>query len=396
MTTPLLLQGDALHLPLRDASVQCCVCSPPYYGLRSYGIGAEQGEIGLEGTLEGYLAALVAVFREVWRVLRPDGTCWVNIGDSYASRSRSATFHGGKGDARQRERSIPHGLKPKDLCMVPARLALALQADGWTLRSEIVWAKPNPMPESVQDRPTRSHEMVYLFSKSPHYYYDGEAVREPAIMRPQCRLTPQPRREGRHAADGWAEPRVLRDVPALDGNPAGRNMRSVWSLSTEPTWFAHFATFPTALVRRCILAGTSAYGCCAACGAPWTRGRTHTDLVDASANGSRFDRGKSAHHGQVQAGPRYVSVPTDWSPTCACQAAVQPCTVLDPFCGSGTTLLVARELGRHGIGLDLSWPYLTLIARERLGFTALDRWEGLAPPRVPVGYADLPLFQEDR
>ena len=187
----MLLNADALHIPLADRSIHCVVTSPPYYALRNYGVA---GQIGLEQTPEIYLDHLVAVFREVWRVLRDDGTCWINMGDSYAGSGGAHTRdHANPGLSRSAERDgVAHyrsdggrgpdktgnGLKPKDLMMMPARLALALQADGWYLRSVIIWAKPNPMPESVTDRPTTAHEYIYLMAKSEHYFYDAYAVRE--------------------------------------------------------------------------------------------------------------------------------------------------------------------------------------------------------------------------
>lgn len=358
MSTPLLLQGTALHLPLRDASVQCVVCSPPYFGLRDYGTGTWHGgdpacdhstprsrgddirpgdkpgtskgsrpntqqvcaccgatrvdaQIGLEPTLEAYLAALVAVFREVHRVLHPDGTCWINIGDSYnaAGRNSHGTRIGYKQGTNRASatgqdwpRSSEVTLKEKDLCMVPARLALALQASGWYLRSAITWCKTAPMPESVQDRPTRATEQIYLLTKQPTYYYNADAVRV-------------------YGGSGWHGSSFVSDYDEATKaglghqarhEHAGHNLWDYWLLGPEPTANGHYASFPPALVKRCIQAG---------------------------------------------------SRPGD--------------LVCDPFCGSGTTMLVARELRRASVGLDLSLPYLRL-AQQRLGCT----------------YNHLPLFQE--
>lgn len=213
----LLVEGDcAVALPyLPDQSVQCCVTSPPYWSLRDYQI---DGQIGLEHSVDQFINRLVGVFAEVKRVLRDDGVLWVNIGDAYTSGDRAYRAPDKKNPARAMtfRPNTPDGLKPKDLIGIPWRLAFALQKDGWYLRSDIVWHKPNCMPESVKDRLTRAHEYVFLLSKSEHYYYDSEAIRE----------------------------------------SNGRNRRTIWSIPTQPFKGAHFATFPPALVEPCILAGS--------------------------------------------------------------------------------------------------------------------------------------------
>ena len=259
----LLVQADARALPLAACSVQCCVTSPPYYGLRDYGI---TGQIGLETTPEAYLAALVAVFREVRRVLRDDGTCWVVIGDSYAAGKTGRADHG-SGDPTSRlgprhdgipggrppgpvaQRNSPAGMPGKNLCLIPARLAMALQADGWIVRSEIIWAKPNPMPESVQDRLTRSHETVWLLVKNTRYFYDAVAINEPASAQTHGGATPSQHKRW-HL--GLASQKTTLGV----ATPPTRNARDVWTIPTVPYPGAHFATFPPALVRRCLLAGS--------------------------------------------------------------------------------------------------------------------------------------------
>jgi len=221
-----LIVGDTRdelrHLP--DGAFNCCVTSPPYWGLRDYGYDAQ---IGAEQTVEKYIASLVDVFREVRRTLRDDGTLWLNIGDSYTSGNRTWRDPDKKNPARgmSYRAPTPDGLKPKDLIGIPWRLAFALQADGWFLRSDIVWYKPNCQPESVKDRPTQAHEYVFLLSKAQDYYYDVTSVREPT-------------KDGRST----------------------RNRRSVWEISTEPYAGAHFAVFPKALVRPCVLAGSPAGG----------------------------------------------------------------------------------------------------------------------------------------
>jgi DNA modification methylase len=355
-----ILTGDCRDiLPTLEAeSVQCCITSPPYWGLRDYGTAEWEGgdvdcdhtttrrnhgdekqstsngtsrdslagltecrncgarridsQLGLEATPEEYIANMVAVFREVKRVLRDDGTLWLNMGDSYASSppgnktvgvSDKSTLHGinGLSDAyrqtlsssvQQKRNTVVGRLKPKDLCMMPARLAMALQADGWYLRSEIVWHKPNPMPESVTDRPTKAHEMIYLLAKQERYFYDAEAIREPA--------TPQQRtgdNEYQCPSDIILAATGKRHGPTRLNGPSGdfRNKRSVWTIATQPYAEAHFATFPEEIPKLCILAG------------------------------SRVGD-----------------------------------TVLDPFAGSGTVGKVALELGRKAILIELNPDYIEL------------------------------------
>jgi DNA modification methylase len=234
--------------PIADESVQCCVTSPPYWGLRDYGVA---GQLGLERTPAEYVEKMVAVFREVRRVLRKDGTVWLNLGDCYNAYNGGAgpgsKLSGNQTKARPRLQSgygiRDSGLKPKDLVGIPWRVAFALQADGWWLRSDIVWAKPNPMPESITDRPTRAHEYVFLLTKSARYFYDADAIRT-AIQQPAAISRRHAGFNGR-----W-------DALSKEQQAAGANARTVWSIATEPYAEAHFATFPTELARRCILAGS--------------------------------------------------------------------------------------------------------------------------------------------
>ena len=301
------------------------ITSPPYWGLRDYGLGARG--IGLEPTPEAYVATLAEVFREVQRVLRDDGTCWLNCGDCYQSGSRggynreragvSKNIGATASDFSNAPNRLPQeGLKDKDLVGMPWRVAFALQADGWYLRSDIIWAKPNPMPESVTDRPTTAHEHVFLLAKRASYYYDAEAIKE--------RVT-----GGSHPRGGGVHPKSGKNELHIDRRKRGfnarwrvkqnasfsaavknlvplRNARTVWTIGSQPYPGAHFAVFPEALVTPCVLAG-------------------------------------SAH----------------W------QADPRRCVVLDPFCGSGTVGVVARRHGRAFLGCDLKWDYL-LQVRARL------------------------------
>ena len=237
---------------LADESVNTCITSPPYYGLRDYG---ESDQLGLEETPEQFGDNLVQVFREVKRVLRDDGTVWLNLGDSYAMsniRGGDKEFSGNVGAHNHYEKStkkvkknIPNGLKPKDLIGIPWRVAFALQADGWYLRQDIIWHKPNPMPESVKDRCTKAHEYIFLLSKSPKYYFDNEAIKEDAKF-PDGPNTPSSIK----AVDGV----YSANLQKIGANPK-RNKRDVWTITTKPYKEAHFATFPMDLIEPCVLAG---------------------------------------------------------------------------------------------------------------------------------------------
>jgi DNA modification methylase len=295
--------GDcaAILATLAAGSVHVCVTSPPYWGLRDYG-HAEQ--LGLEPTPEEYVARMVGVFREVRRVLRDDGTLWLNLGDSYVGNA------GPGGEDSRTCDSAPNaqerigmtkrgsGLKPKDLCGIPWRVAFALQADGWYLRSDIIWAKPNPRPESVTDRPTKAHEYLFLLSKGARYFYDAEAVKETATSfgRRHCKDSPGPKMQDARAQGIYGDSGDL----SCNYERADRNLRTVWSIATQPYSGAHFAVMPPALVEPCIKAGSPAGG-----------------------------------------------------------------LVLDPFSGAGTVGLVAMRLGRSFVGCELNSAYAE-IARSRL------------------------------
>lgn len=301
MSNYTLLQGHCLEVlrTLPAESVQTCITSPPYFGLRDYGC---DGQIGLESTPDAFVSSLVDVFAEVHRVLKSDGTLWLNLGDSYNGASSNRTGQNGYNDRRtNRDKRFStggiDGLKSKDLIGIPWRVAFALQQYGWYLRQDIIWHKPNPMPESVTDRCTKAHEYIFLLSKSDRYFYDNEAIKEPVSDTSLKR-----------AEYGWNCDRPSTKNASMGGtgihtekmgtrfvNPSGRNKRSVWTVCTKPYKGAHFAVYPTELIRPCILAG---------------------------------------------------SRPGD--------------TVLDPFNGSGTTGFVSMEERRKYIGIDINDEYLAI------------------------------------
>lgn len=359
-----ILNGDVIAClrSLPDACVQCVVTSPPYWGLRDYSV---EGQIGLEPTPEEHVEKMVEVFREVKRVLRDDGTLWLNYGDCYAASSRKdENGCSNRSEFPEMPGWSPSGLlKPKDLVGMPWRIAFALQADGWYLRSDIIWSKPNPMPESVTDRPTKSHEYVFLFAKSKKYYYDADAVREEHESLKYLQRGKTLDNKGDYGG-------VRKDLGRSRTeyyNPAGRNRRTVWEIPTQPTPEAHFATFPEALVEPCIKAGTSERGACPECGAPWRR---VVEKGGGTTGASWHDHSNDLKRGQV--GPS-SSTPRDyyrrdigWQPSCTCGTEeTVPCIVLDPFGGSGTVAKVARDLGRSSILIEINPEYVQ-IAKKRL------------------------------
>ncbi len=385
--------GDALTVltTLRTESVHCCVTSPPYWGLRDYGVDSQ---LGLESTPELYIANMVEVFREVKRVLRKDGTLWLNMGDSYAAGGQNSGSdpedltekQRSNAGCRYERRIAPIGLKPKDLVGIPWMLAFALRTDGWYLRSDIIWSKPNPMPESVTDRPTKSHEYLFLLSKSEKYFYDSFGIKEPCVSSKSDikKMTEGKQRIGGkaltskdklHAANAASNLGNKRAV----GSPSGRNRRTVWTIATQPYKEAHFATFPESLVRPCIQAGTSEAGCCANCGAPFARKvKSGSGLGESYTPEERGRPAGSPNAGQPKGGQRdwdnHVAAQSrGFTPTCNCFHAIdniESCVVLDPFAGAGTALLVALKMGRRAIGIELNPSYVDMI-RKRLGGLAL-------------------------
>ena len=334
-----ILEGDVITRlkELPSGIVDCCITSPPYWGLRDYNAN---GQIGLEDTPEAWCEKLVAVFQEVHRVLKDTGTLWVNVGDAYMD---------------------------KQLVGQSWMLAFALRADGWYLRSDIIWAKPNPMPESVTDRPTKGHEYLFLLSKQPKYFYDADAVREPHVRLWDEKNGGNLSGKGIHKLnDGFTD---IGDRTDMKPNPAGRNRRTVWTIATQPMPDAHFATFPEKLVEPCILAGTSERGYCEACGKPWVRVVERGELVgkDRGGNykGRNVDAGVKINHGTP--GLSYENTTTGWQPTCDCDASTIPGLVLDPFMGSGTTALVAARLGRNFTGTELNPEYIKIADKRICG-----------------------------
>lgn len=358
---------------LPDKSVHCVITSPPYFGLRDYG---HDGQIGQEVSPQEFVEAMLSVFREVHRVLRDDGTLWLNLGDSYAGSGKGRNADGTANvdpNSKQAtslgtilgtlQKATPDGLKAKDLMGIPWEVALALRNDGWYLRQDIIWNKPNAMPSSVNDRCTTSHEYIFLLTKKPRYYYDAEAIKEPAIYAGDNRGARKDSRRGTEA----------NSMSGTTG--AMKNRRSVWTINTKPYKGAHFATFPTTLVEPCILAGTSEYGCCADCGTPYVRlvekgepilqawsskGAGQYDIEEQAMRRTGIEQGSTLKH-------VVPTITVGWERDCSCETdEIVPCTVLDPFAGSGTTLAVAKGLGRNGVGCELNPEYAKL-AEKRIG-----------------------------
>jgi len=374
----LFLEGNVIDClrSLPEQSVHCVITSPPYWGLRDYGV---PGQIGLEPTPEEYVAKMVEVFREVRRVLRDDGTLWLNLGDSFAS-GKGTCFNPGGGETslgQNRKAAGVHpldrgnkstlalsGLKPKDLVGIPWMVAFALRADGWYLRSDIIWHKPNPMPESVKDRCTKSHEYIFLLTKSAQYYYDNEAIKEDAKPESEKRYK-STFHTGKKEISGQGRPGNASNTPGYKKWTGKRNKRSVWTIPTQPFPGAHFAVFPEALVEPCILAGTSEAGCCPKCGAPWVR-VVEKETVNRAGWGASnphhatpFGTHGPSLRGEGRCGDVRVTT-LGWQPTCSCGLDPVPCVTLDPFGGSGTVAKVSRDLGRDSVYCDLNPDYVRM------------------------------------
>lgn len=396
----------------------CAVTSPPYYGLRAYdtepsvwggsaqcehewgnvlpplhpgqveqtkwknanaaGAGgnastgqycskcaAWRGHLGLEPTPEMFVMHLTEIFRELRRVLRSDGTFWVNIGDCYAKTTKGSgtpTDKNGRGEGYIGA-GVPQGCKVKDLIGIPWMLAFAMRADGWYLRQEIVWTKTNPLPESTKDRPACATEKIFLFTRSKHYYYDLEAERVPSTKRSAGNNFHRPERLSFTTDAGDSR----EDARAWEASE-DRNLWNYWLIGSEGFKGAHFAVFPSEIPRRCISLGSSLKGCCPNCSAPWRR------IVERSRKATRPAREtKLEGHDDAEVGhrdkQRHVTTRTTlgWEPACECDVHGEPdmCRVIDPFSGSGTTVLTALRMGRRALGLELSEKYAG-ISRTRI------------------------------
>jgi DNA modification methylase len=337
--------GDASERlrSLPESAIDCAVTSPPYYALRDYGAS---GQIGLEGNVEAWVESLRVVFREVARILKPGGSLWLNLGDSFS-------------------RHIKYGAPPKGMLAAPERLLLALMADGWILRGKVIWSKPNGLPNSVADRLNVNYEFVYFLVREPDYFFDLDAIREPYRSRGAKRES-----IGKATTPDWAGPLAsgaqdgLRRARPADqpGHPLGKNPGSVWEIPTFGFRGSHFATFPPKLVRRPILASCPE-AVCTRCGRPWKRRVTVTRLPVGPASEApkpRDDnvmRFKDRWHTIRRVGELLP---------CGCGAPTLPGVVLDPFMGAGTVGLVAEELKRDWLGIEISDKYRKL-AMKRIG-----------------------------
>ena len=359
--TAIVLRGDARNLPLPDASVDLIVTSPPYFGLRSYTDAGEHyaGQIGSESTPAKYVAALLECTREWMRVLKPSGSMWVNLGDKYSSAPSGYVRHPGAltytGGGRR-----PYGIQPKSLLGLPWRYALGcIDQLGLILRAEVIWAKPNGLPESVTDRVRRSHEQWFHFVRQPRYFAAVDTIREPGVG---CHPRGPDARKNPNRRDGWAD--------ILAGHPLGSLPGSVWTVATEPLTVPdhlvvdHFAAFPSEWPRR-IIQGWSPSGICTACG-EGRRPVAHNDPIPGWVRGTpatRTQGGSGSGHDRVGARVTVGSRITITGEACACPdttAPTRPALVVDPFGGTGTTSLVADVLGRIGVSVDASYDYCRL------------------------------------
>ena len=411
-----LIEGSAVEQLklLPEESVHCVVTSPPYWGLRAY--GGDSGMIGMEPTFQEHLDNLVEVFTEVKRVLRADGTLWLNYGDAYTKAQGvwpdgsprlpivpTMTYKKPSEKSRPDEpsswssrhqkgmratRDNAQSWKPKDLMMMPARVAIALQEDGWWLRSEIIWHKPNPMPESAKDRPSSAHEKMFLLTKSARYFYDAVAVRTKRTINSIARDYREKGGRRAHPEEDMSRrkkhrPELLKNNTSMglakeEQMASGANLRNVWTIPVRGLKDAHFATFPPALIEPCIKAGTSELGCCYECGAPWerllkkelrpTRKAAKRNVIDerdskADSNSAGNNRQKDGHI------PGWANEyeTHGWQSTCKCSVIDEPppCVVLDPFAGSGTTGMVADRLGRDSILIEINSEYMEM-AKKRI------------------------------
>ena len=418
-----ILRGDNRNTlkTLEDKSIHTVVTSPPYWGLRDYGTATWEGgdtncdhvanpqatkkmgneefnknrpsreetktkgyyenicpkcgarridnQLGLEETPEEYVNNLVDVFREIKRVLRDDGTVWLNLGDSYSSGGRRTTTNQslrGDKDYGVTRPAPSKGIKPKDLIGIPWRVAFALQQDGWYLRQDIIWHKPNPMPESVRDRCTKAHEYIFLLSKNVKYYYDHEAIKEPSAEGTLLRLSQKNLQNQKGLERAHAGVKSNGNMKAVGG--LKKNKRSVWTVTTKPFKEAHFATFPMDLIEPCIKAGSSEHGCCSKCGNPYIRDVKVVSVPERTTRNNMVGvipgRNKTTRMNSKEMKP-LVREQKGWVATCNCDADVIKCVVLDPFGGAGTTGIVASNHNRNAILCELNDEYSD-IAEKRI------------------------------
>lgn len=360
-----ILIGDVREklAELPDESVHCVVTSPPYWSCRDYGV---DGQLGLEPTPQAHVEVMVEVFREVRRVLRRDGVCWINYGDTFVGNTpgggngATSVLGSSKTQTASREGRIrgtrrPCGLKAKQRVGIPWRVALALQDDGWWLRADCIWWKPSAMPDSAKDRPGIDHEYVFMMTKSPRYFYDRTAVMEKATGTAKPRgsgVNPKAKSNATGSKQNASFSESVTDVTPL------RNCRTVWAIHTQPHHGDHHAAFPEELASRCILAATSAEGCCAECGAPRARllSEAEGDRGDWTSPELR-DQGLNGGTGRGSVSHRAYRPPTTigWEPTCECGGDDRvPCTVLDPFGGTGRTAIAALKHGRDAVLIELN------------------------------------------
>jgi DNA modification methylase len=420
MKTNQTLIGDCRETlkQIPDNFVQTCITSPPYWGLRDYGTATWEGgdencehegvvlgnnrnfvdregrgsnkkslssgncvkcgairkdnQLGLEETPEEFVENLVGVFREVKRVLRDDGTVWLNLGDSYASNqaagdrvtkySDKQSTNKGKLGGKQK---VPSGLKPKDLIGIPWRVAFALQADGWYLRQDIIWHKPNPMPESIKDRCTKSHEYIFLLSKNKKYYFDHEAIKEDCVGKDERQWADTYDKVG-SVVQGDTNAGIKRTKRYSKDGTFKRNKRSVWTVNTKPYKKAHFAVFPPDLITPCMLAGSTTTAC-ADCGKPYER-QVETIRIprwELPPDDPRYRPSKyETEYDKLNGDSRFnVSQTKDlgFQKQCQCETnETVGSVVLDPFMGSGTTGMVAQHLGRRWLGCELNEEYIDM------------------------------------
>jgi site-specific DNA-methyltransferase (adenine-specific) len=346
---------------LPDNSVDAVITSPPYWLQRDY---QADGQIGLEETLQEYMDKLVAVFLEVKRVMKPTATLWINMGDKFLN---------------------------KQLLGLPWRLAFALQDVGFILRSDIIWSRPNPMPESVLDRPTKSHEYIFLLTKRAKYFYDGDSIREKGSTNSHGGGTDHPNRymyqSGRNDGGTLAT--------AKPAGESGRNRRTVWTVATQPLrGMNHFAAFPEKLIEPCILAGCPRE-VCSECGAPVVRVVDKTFIPQPDVSLARGMKGAPGQKPMAQENswdgfPRGTtqSITIGWTPTCDCNASTQPGLILDPFMGAGTTAIVARRFDRDYIGCDISQEYVDMALRR------LSQSDPYEVTETEAGEVQLSLFSD--